>query len=531
MTALLRLCGAVIFGLVLCLAAGPAAAKRVTPIVVDEAFGISGPAPWASPSGEQLITYLRQDDGALPVPGLTARTGGAPFTPFEALSARPGLAPPTAGFGPDGTARLVWLAGGTGNLTEQAVRPAGGPLGAPAPAGACNGPTALAVSGSGRTLSACRADSGATARWIGLAGVGQMPTAIAPEVELTPAVGELTSDPLVAWGADGTGIVAFGYRDGEPPEGWKIAARIVAPDGSLGETELVDSATDPATLVPTGVAVQPNGTIAITANSSDGALLFTRAAGSGRPFERVVPGGDTASMPAADRWGRLHFLTSSTDGSGALTWASRVLDLNGTLRNPLPVPTLGTDFVPVQNGFQVFPGGGEALVMKSSGGFSVFFRNPGPNGFFLGRVLAQAAAEGTGAVTQSPAGDLLLTWTEASALGRKRLMLGGWDANGRPVIDRISAPRRTKRGIPITLSVLASDPMGISRIIWTIPRNRTVEGASVKVRLRKRGVNLIQVSVFDRAGNRAARTKRVKVFVPKRPARQGRPGTSGSPRP
>lgn len=510
---------------------GRAYAKPLSPIVVDQAYRISGALPWISPTGEHLVTYIRQDAGGPPLAGLRSRIGGVAFTPFGPLSPRPALAPPTAAFGSDGTARLVWAAARTGSSTEQAVRPSGSPPGAATPVGSCDGPAALAVSRTDRTLSACRSDSGVAPRWTGVAGVGRMPSAIAPGVEGTPALEEVPSDPLVAWGTNGTGVVVFGYGEAGPPAEVKIAARVVGADGSFGEIEPVASAVDPETLVPTGAAVLPNGTVAITANSDEGALLFTRPAGPGRSFEQTGMDEDTASMPSADQWGRLHFLTSTRNRSGQTSWSVRVRDRDGSLRPPIPVPTEGSRPAPVENGFQVAPNGAEALIMKSDSGFSVSLRSPGPNGFFLPKVLARTTVSSPGAATRSPNGDILLTWEQDVAPGRQQLMLGGWHPAGRPVIERISAPRRAKRGARIKLSVRASDPMGVSRIIWKLPAGRRAEGASVRVRLWKRRANRIEVVVRDRAGHRAAATRRVKVVVPKKRRAQGRSGTSGSPRP
>lgn len=523
--------GVISLGLFLGGPSGSTHADPVSPLVIDEGFRISGGAPWISPTGEQLVTYLRQDAGALPVPGLTSRIGGAPFTPFEALSPMTGIVSPTAGFAPDGTARLVWQAAGTGRLTEQAVRPQGGPVGAATPAGTCDGPTALAVSRTGRTLAACRGDSGTTPRWTGLAGVGQMPSAIEPATELTPAVDELTADPLVAWGTDGTGIVAFGYREGDPPGEWKIAARIVGTDGMLGDTELVDSATGPETIIPTGVAVLPNGTAAITANSDREGVLFTRPPGPGASFQRIDLDQKTASMPSADRWGRLHFLTSTEVAPGETAWWVRVLELDGTVGRAIRVPTTGVGATPVRNGLQVSPNGAEAIVTRSQSGFFRSQRRPGAGAHSVPRKLADSAGAGDGAVALTPQEDLLLVWERQVAVDRHQLMVGGWDGNGRPVIERLSIPRRAKRGVPIRMSVVASDPMGISRIVWRLPGNRTLRGESIRVRLRRAGRNQVEVAVFDRAGNRSLRISQVTVPAPKKRRPQGRAGTSGSPRP
>jgi hypothetical protein len=509
----------------------PAPADRVSPLVIDEAASITDPRPWVSPTGEQLITYLRRDDGTLPAPGLVARIDGGPFSPFEALSASPALSAPVLGFGPDGTALLTWQAIDSGILAEQATRPPGGPRGPALPAGRCGGPVALSVSASGQTLTGCPVESGLLPGWSGRAGSGVLASGIAPDLEVTPA----TSDPAIpaftAWGSNGTGVVTFGYSDEGSTPGRAIVARVFGPDSAWAETVTVAPAAEDQAIEPTGAAVLPNGAVAITADSDEGGVLFTRPPGPGTTFERSEVGLDTAAMPAADVWGRLHFQASRDEGVGTRSWWVVIRDRDGSLAEPIPVPTTGNGAEPVGDGLQVFPNGAETIVTRSDSGFYIAFRKPGGGAFSVPRRLAGAAGAGPGAAQRTPQGDILVVWQKDGAPGTQRLVLGGWDSDSGPAIKRLSVPKRVRRGTRARFSVVAADPMGIDRIVWRFPRNRRAAGSSVRVRMTKPGRNRVEVLVFDRAGGRSVRQRRVKVVVPRKGRNQGRPGTSGSPRP
>jgi hypothetical protein len=515
----------------LCLAGltTPAPADRVDPLVIDEAASITDPRPWVSPTGEQLVTYLRRDDGTVPAPGLVARIDGGPFSPFEALSASPALSAPVLGFGPDGTALLAWASDDSGPVTEQTIRPPIGPSEPSGPVTGCAGPPALSISGSGAVLSGCPSNSGLLPPWVGLTGLGQMPARIAPDLEVTTATDDPAIRSFAAWGSDGTGIVVFGLDEAGPPTGQRIEARVVGPGAAWAETTTIASAPDPETIEPTGTAVLPNGTVAVTADTDQGSALFTRAPGPGSAFERIEVGQDTASMPAADVWGRLHFLASEDEGE-TTTWWVRIRDRDGSLAEPIPVPTTGNGAEPVGDGLQVFPNGAEAIVTRSDSGLFIAFRQPGAGAFSVPRRLAGAGV-GPGAAQRTPQGDILVAWQEEGAPGAQRLVLGGWDSGARPAITQVATPKRVRRGARARFSVVAADPMGIDRIVWRFPRNRRATGSSVRVRLTKPGRNRVKVLVFDRAGGRSVRQRRIKVIVPRKGPTQGRPGTSGSPRP
>ncbi|MFZ9669856.1 MAG: hypothetical protein ACO3CR_08430, partial [Solirubrobacterales bacterium] len=426
---------------VACLLAGGAgeasAGNPVTPLVADETGFLSYAEPWVSPTGEQLFTYLRQDPGGSLTTGLRARTGGAPFGGFERLSAISGTGLPTLAFAPDGTALIAWEAGGSGSASEQTVRPPLGPPETASPAGSCVGPVALAISAGGRTASACRTDTGLVPPWTGQAGIGQAPARIAPTLPITPPTGSPDITPFAAWGTDGTGVVAFGYEEEGPPVERTIEARVYGADSSYAETVQVGSAMEPATLLPTGAAILPNGIVGITANSDQGAVLFTRPAGPGRSFTRTEMVEDTASMPAADKWGRLHFLTSITGGPTGTTWWVRVREPDGSLREAIPVPTEGAGAVPVESGLQVFPNGAEAIVTRSEAGFYIAFRRPGAGAFSVPRRLASTSGTSGGSVSRTAQGDILLAWTREVTPGRRQLMVGGWDSGTLPAITRL----------------------------------------------------------------------------------------------
>ncbi|MFM8791079.1 MAG: hypothetical protein ACKOFX_01055 [Solirubrobacterales bacterium] len=507
---------------------GGATANPATPIIVDEASGIIRPAPSISPTGEQIVSYLRRTEGGLPLPGLVARTGGAPFSPFEELSTIPALDPPVVGFGSRGTALVGWYSAAG---TEQTIRASGGPVEGVSQVGACTGPVAIAVSGADRTLAACRAGSGTSPAWSGAVGLGQMSSRISLTTQVTPDSSNPSVTPLSAWGADGTGVAAFGYTPQASPSEQRIEARVYGPGGSFTETEDVGSATAPSTLEPTGLAVLPSGIVAITADSNDGAVLFTRAAGAGSSFTQTELAEDTASMPAADQWGRLHFLTSITGGPTGTTWWVRVRDPDGSLRPPIPIPTEDTGAVPVENGLQVFPNGAEAIVTRSDTGFYIAFRRPGAGAFSVPRRLAGTTNTSGGAASRTAQGDILLTLAREVTPGRQQLVVGGWDSGTLPVITRLSMPKQMRRGATGRFSVTATDAMGVGRITWQFPGNRRLEGASVRARLTKPGVNRVKVTVFDQAGFRSIRIRRVKVAVPGGPKVQGLAGTSGSPSP
>lgn len=512
--------------------AGQASAGNpVTPLVADETGFIGFAEPWISPTGEQLFTYLRQDPGGPLTTGLKARTGGAPFGGFEQLSAVSGTGLPNLAFAPDGTALIAWEAGGSGPASEQTVRPPLGPPETAGPAGSCIGPVALAISPGGRTASGCRTDTGLVPPWTGQAGVGQAPARIAPTLPITPSTGSPDITPFAAWGSDGTGVVGFGYEYEGPPPEQRIEARVFGANSSFAETVQVGSASEPATLLPTGAAVLPNGIVGITADSDQGAVLFTRPAGPGTSFTRTEMIEDTASMPAADQWGRLHFLTSITGGPTGTTWWVRVREPDGSLREAIPIPTEGSGAVPVENGLQVFPNGAEAIVTRSDTGFYIAFRRPGAGAFSIPRRLAGTSGTSGGAVSRSAQGDILLAWAREVTPGRRQLMVGGWDSGTLPAITRLTMPKQMRRGATGRFSVSATDAMGIGRITWQFPGNRRLEGPSVRARLTKPGTNRVKVTVFDQAGFRSIRIRRVKVVIPGGPRVQGLAGTSGSPRP
>ena len=510
---------------------GSSAANPVSPLVVDEATSISDPRPWVSPTGEQVVTYLRQGGEPLPTAGLVARKGGGPFTAFEALSARPAVSTPLLGFGPDGTALITWSTIESGLVQEQTIRPPGGPFEPAGPTGACDGPVAFSVSGSGEVISGCPSNSGLLPPWTGLAGLSLLPSRIAPDLAVTPAGDDPAIRAFTAWGPEGTGVVVFGYGDGESPAKTAIEARVSGPGSSWAETSTVAEADESGTIEPTGAAVLPNGTVAITADTGEGAALFTRPPGPASAFTRTEVDQGTASMPAADDWGRLHFLTSDVGDDGETSWWVRIRNLDGTLSVPIPIPTVGREATPVANGFQVFPNGAEAIVTRSASGFFIAFRRPGAGAFSVPRRLAGSAGADLGSAGRTPQGDVLLVWRRDATPTTAQLLLGGWDSGSRPRITSLSVPKRVRRGVRARFSVKASDPMGISRIVWRFPRNRRASGATVGVRLTRPGANRVQVIVFDRAEGRSVRYRQVEVVEPRKGRAQGRPGTSGSPRP
>ena len=505
-----------------------ASANPASPLIVDEAGGIIRPTPSISPTGEQVVSYLRWTEGRLPLPGLVARSGGAPFSGFGALSTTPALDPPVIGFGSEGTALIGWHSAAG---TEQTIRAPGGSIEGAGPLGACTGPVAIAVSGANRTLAACRAGSSSSPPWSGIVGLSELPSRVSPEAQVTPESSGPSVMPFSAWGTDGTGIASFGYTAEGPPSEQRIEARVYGSGGSFTETEDVGSASAPSTLQPTGVAVLPNGIVAITADTEEGGALFTRPAGPGTSFTRTEMVEDTASMPATDQWGRLHFLTSITGGPTGTTWWVRVRELDGSLREAIPIPTEGTGAVPVENGLQVFPNGAEAIVTRSDTGFYIAFRRPGAGAFSIPRRLAGTTGTSDGAAARTAEGDILLTWTREVAPGRQQLTVGGWDSGTLPKITRLSMPKQMRKGATGRFSVRATDSMGIGRVTWQLPGNRRLEGASVRARLTKPGINRVKVTVFDEAGFRSIRIRRVKVVVPGAPRIQGLAGTSGSPRP
>ena len=505
-----------------------ASASPVSPLIIDQAGGILRPIASASPTGEQVVSYLRWDEGGLPVPGLIARTDGGPFSSFEALSSTPALDPPVIGFDSGGTALIGWYSAAG---TEQTIRTPGGPIEGSGPVGACTGPVAIAVSGADRALAACRAGSGTSPPWSGAAGLGQMPSRVSPVAQVTPEASDPAVEPFSAWGSDGTGVAAFGFDTAGPPSGERIEARVFGPGNSYTGTEQVGSAATPSTLEPTGAAILPDGIVAITADSDGGGVLFTRPAGPGTSFSRTDLVEKTASMPSADQWGRLHFLTSITAGSTGTTWWVRVREPNGSLREAIPVPTEGDGAVPVENGFLVYPSGAEAIVTRSDKGFFITFRKPGAGAFSVPRRLASTTNTSYGSAVRTPEGDILLSWEREVTPGRKQLMVGGWDGGALPVIRKLTTPLRVRRGAAARYSVVATDSMGVSRITWRFPGGRQVDGSSIRARLTRPGVNRVQVTVHDQAGGRSIRIRRVKVVVPGGARVQGLAGTSGSPRP
>ena len=505
-----------------------ASAEPVAPLVADEAGLVVQPVAHASPTGEQVIAYLRSSEGSLQIPGLVSRTDGAPFSPFETLSATPSLDSPTIGFGSNGTALLAWPSV-TG--TEQTVRIQGGPVATASPVGDCSGPVAIAISNSDRTLAGCRTLSNPSHLWSGAVGLGRMPSPISPTETIIPTSEDSRIRPLTAWGADGTGVVAFGYSDGGSPLEQRIEARIFGRNSSFTESEQVDSVIAPETIEPTGAAVLADGTIAITAEADNGAVLFTRPPGPDASFGRTDLTEDTAAMPSTDRFNRLHFLTSVTNPAGETTWWVRILEPDRSLRQAIPVPTEGDEPEPVEGGLIVYSNGAEAIVTKSNKGFFIAFRKPGAGAFSVPRRLASTTNTSYGSAERTSEGDILLAWERLATPGRSQVMVGGWDSGVLPVIEKLTIPWRVRRGARVRYSVVATDSMGISRITWEFPGGRRIDGPSVWVRLRKPGVNRVRVSVYDRSGARSIRIRRVKVVVPGVPRIQGLTGTSGSPRP
>lgn len=525
---MLACCGLIGAILVVAGPVGGVSANPVTPLVADEASGVIRPIASASPTGEQVISYLRSNEVGLPIPGLVSRTNGGSFSTFEALSAAPALSPPTIGFGSGGTALLAWH---TVSGTEQTVRPQGGPAEVADPAGVCSGPVAVAVSNADRTLTACRSGSGTSPAWSGAVGLSQMPSPTSPATTVIPATDDPEVTPFAAWGTDGTGVVAFGYGEAGPPAEERIEARVYGPDSSFTGTGQVGAATDPETLEPTGAAVLSDGTVAITADGDEGGVLFTRPPGSGTSFTRTDLVENTASMPSTDHFNRLHFLTSISTGSEETTWWVRILEPDRSLRQAIPIPTEGDSPSPVEGGLIVYPNGTEAIVMKSSKGFFIAFRKPGAGAFSVPRRLASTTNAEYGAAARTAENDILLAWEREVTPGRRQVMVGGWDGGALPVVRKLTTPKRVRRGARARYTVVATDSMGIARITWRFPGGRQVDGPSVQTRLTRPGMNRVQVAVFDQAGGRSIRIRQVRVVVPRGTRTQGLAGTSGSPRP
>lgn len=501
-------------GLLLLAAPTPAQAdeRPVKPILVASAAGIGHPVPWASPSGEQLISFIRTGPGGGGTIGIRARSNGLAFGSFEALSSAAGPASPEIAFGPDGTAIALWGAGAAGALAEQAIRPPGGPFGEPDQAGPCVGPVSVAASLRGEVLAACRAESDRSSPHSGWLGEAALPGPVSFADELTPPTDDPLLVPFASWGSDGTSVAGFSYRTPESSE-TTIRARISGPGASFVEEETIAPIVPSGELEAVGAAVLPDGTVAITATTESGSVLFAREPGAAQDFAGTALPEDSISPPYADRFGRLHFVVSSPSGVGSSPAWVRIRDLDGSVGDPIPIPLTGEDATIVEGGFRVRPGGTEYVVFRNAEGFFMTLRRPGPAAFSPPRRIAMAyPSDSVGSLALTPTGDLLLAWSRRSGAGVEQLWLGGVDQGNRPEITRVSVPKVVIRGRTARLSARVTDPMGVDRVVWRVDGGRRVVGLQVRLRFERPGRKRVTVTATDRAGNRSIRTRSVKVI-------------------
>ena len=493
---------------------GPARAdeRPVKPLLVASAAGIGDPVPWASPRGEQIISFIRLGTAGGRTVGVRARSNGLGFRAFETLSNAAGTTSPELAFGPDGTAIALWGTDEAGTVAGQAIRPPGGPFGEPAQAGPCVGPLSLASSSRGEVLAACRAESDLGTPHSGWLGAAVLPGPVSFTGQLTPPTDDPLFEPFTAWGADGTSVAGFSYGTPGASE-VAIEARVSGPEASFVEEELIGPVAPPGELEAVGATVLPNGTVAITATAEGGSILFTREPGAGQEFSGTALPESSISPPYADRFGRLHFVVSSPTGPGDSPAWVRVRDLDGSVGDPIPIPLTGEEATIVEGGFQVRPGGAEYVVFRNTEGFFMTLRRPGPTAFSPPRRVAIThPSDSVGSLALTPTGDLLLAWSRQSDAGVEQLWLGGVDQGNRPEITRISVPEVVVRGRTARLSARVTDPMGIDRVVWRLEGGRRAVGPQVRLRFNQPGSKRVTVTAIDRAGNRSSRTRSVSVI-------------------
>jgi len=487
-----------------------AAPEPLDPIEITAAPNLIEAQPWIAPDGGQLISFKRITPGGVQL--LTERRNGGPFADPVDLSDTGNSESPDLSFTPDGGVYAVWGIATTGSDAEQSIRPPGGEFS-----------DAVTVPGCGRFSDSAAGPDG------GLALVCSYTSATVPRTSNVrfsqlPSLGPFSLsdlndriqpvydnfiDPKVAWGADGTLAFAARYKTtitDPPPVNETTRIRIGLPD--LAETADLVQVTEPDRAQLGGLAVTPDGRVAVTYSTDAGPLLRVRPAGPvAQPYSTIPLPGEEVTEPVVEAGGDIHAM-SVIQGPPRAYYANVLRDGMPAFESaPIPLAGAGDPYIPYEEGFRVAADGTEYAVIKADDGVYATSRAPGGAAFAAPvKIGSTPNANPSSAVT--PDGDLLVTWIEGEP-GAHRLFAGGLDETP-PKVTVTSFPDRAEAGIPVEFEASAVDAMGLRSVAWDFGDGQRVEGGTATHAFGF-GSHRVRFIATDRAGNETVEAKTVVV--------------------
>lgn len=486
-----------------------AAYKAVDPEEIAKAEIVYEARPYVSPTGEQLVAWREIGNGYARV-AVRSRNGGG-FGPLEELSTDTNAGTPEIAFNAEGGAFAIWPINTTSVLAQSALRPPGGPFGAPRQQGpgGCSHALSVGFSKQGKLALACSTYKSTAPNYQVAYGVADDLRFIVPGNYLGTHNNDSHQRTALAWGDDGT--LAVAYKQEPALDSQVINVVIRNPDGSSPGPQEVKSMSG-SQLDMAGLAVLPDGTVAI-AYGGEGLLptLHLRAPGSA-PVDRPLPVGEEMGTLATDASGKIHLVTRTWADPLPPTTQVVTADSAGTFSPAVTVPV--PNATSYARALLVKPDGTEIALIHDmvGGGIYAAIRPAGATSF-----QAPIPLVGSGATNPvfalTPTGDVLATWKREVGPDDERTMVGGLDAGNPPALVVEDLPSRTLAGTPTRFAAKARDSMGIRSLTWRFGDGGVANGEVVKHSFRAPGRYSVQITATDRAGNTTSQNAVVTVVA------------------
>ena len=154
----------------------------------------------------------------------------------------------------------------------------------------------------------------------------------------------------------------------------------------------------------------------------------------------------------------------------------------------------------------------------------VLDRKTGASTFAVGGIPAAGTTDpltpvefgvsgGRAATTYLPSGDLLIVGNTTVGSDRVQLREGGLDTGAPPTVDGVAVPGTALVGEPVTMSAVASDPLGLASFTWSVD-STTLTSQRATHTFTKPGSYVATARAVDRAGIATEVTRTIRVVDP-----------------
>lgn len=123
---------------------------------------------------------------------------------------------------------------------------------------------------------------------------------------------------------------------------------------------------------------------------------------------------------------------------------------------------------------------------------------------------------GSASASYLPSGDLFIAGGARIETDRVLLREGGLDTGAPPTVDPIAVPGEAPVGQPVTLSAIASDPLGLASFTWTVD-GKTYTDQQVSHTFVAPGTYVATARAVDRAGIATVVSRTIRVTDPVAP--------------